>query len=44
LESDIPSNPNYVPFKGWHAKRRQERKAAGVWRDEDRDSLLWGTQ
>ena len=43
LESDIPSNPNYVPYKGWHAQRRQKRKEAGVWRDEDRDSQLWGT-
>lgn len=44
LESDTPSNPNYVPYKGWHAERRQERKKAGVWRDEDRDSQLWGTK
>jgi LPS sulfotransferase NodH len=43
LESDTPSNPSYVPYKGWHAKRRQERKERGVWRDQDRHSQLWGT-
>ena len=41
LESDTVTNPENVAYKRWHEERRKQRKAQGVWRDADRDSLLW---
>lgn len=42
LESDAVTNPENVPYRRWHEERRKERKARGVWTDEDRPSRLWG--
>jgi sulfotransferase family protein len=42
LESDSVTNPENVAYRRWHEERRRERKARGVWKDADRDSLLWG--
>jgi hypothetical protein len=42
LESDTVTNPENVVYRRWHEERRRERKARGVWKDGDRDSLLWG--
>jgi len=42
LESDTVTNPENLPYRRWHEERREERKARGVWRDADRNSLLWG--
>lgn len=42
LESDSVTNPENVAYRRWHEERRRERKARGVWKDGDRDSLLWG--
>jgi hypothetical protein len=41
LESDTVTNPENVAYRRWHEERRRERKARGVWKDDDRDSLLW---
>lgn len=41
LESDTVTNPENVSYRRWHEERRRERKARGVWKDTDRDSLLW---
>lgn len=41
LESDTVTNPENVVYRRWHEERRRERKARGVWKDSDRDSLLW---
>jgi len=42
LESDTVTNPENLPYRRWHEERRKARKAAGVWSDADRKSLLWG--
>lgn len=42
LESDTVTNPENVAYRRWHEARRRERKAKSVWKDADRDSLLWG--
>jgi hypothetical protein len=39
--SDTVTNPDNVTFKRWHAERRRERLARGVFTHEDRDSLMW---
>ena len=31
----------HVAYRRWHEERRRERKSRGVWKDGDRDSLLW---
>ncbi|HKU70252.1 MAG TPA: sulfotransferase [Burkholderiales bacterium] len=41
LESDSVTNPENVAYRRWHEERRRERKSRGVWKDGDRDSLLW---
>ena len=41
LESDSVTNPENVAYRRWHEERRRERKAQGIWKDADRDSLLW---
>lgn len=41
LESDTVTNPENVAYRRWHEERRRERKARGVWSDDDRESLLW---
>lgn len=41
LESDTVTNPENVAYRCWHEERRRERKARGVWKDDDRDSRLW---
>lgn len=41
LESDTVTNPENVSYRRWHEERRKERKARGVWKDDDRDSRLW---
>lgn len=41
LESDSVTNPENVAYRRWHEDRRRERKAQGIWKDADRDSLLW---
>ncbi|MEK6592433.1 MAG: sulfotransferase [Pseudomonadota bacterium] len=41
LESDTVTNPENVAYRRWHEERRRERKARGIWKDADRDSLLW---
>jgi hypothetical protein len=42
LESDSVTNPENVAYRRWHEERRRERKSRGIWKDGDRDSLLWG--
>lgn len=42
LESDTVTNPENIAFRRWHEERRRERRATGIWKDADRDSLLWG--
>jgi hypothetical protein len=42
LESDTVTNPENVPYRRWHEERRKDRKARGVWTDDDRASRLWG--
>ena len=42
LESDTVTNPENVAYKRWHEERRKKRREQGIWRDADRDSLLWG--
>jgi hypothetical protein len=42
LESDTVTNPENVPYRRWHEERRKERKARGIWTDNDRPSRLWG--
>lgn len=41
IESDTVTNPENVAYRRWHEKRRQQRKARGIWKDADRGSLLW---
>ena len=42
LESDTVTNPENVAYRRRHEERRRQRREQGVWRDADRDSLLWG--
>ena len=41
LNSDRITNPANVPYKRWHEQRRRARLERGMWRERDRDSLLW---
>lgn len=41
LESDTVTNPENVAYRRWHEERRRERRARSVWKDSDRESLLW---
>jgi len=41
LESDTITNPENVDYRRKHEEGRKKRREQGVWRDEDRDSLLW---
>jgi hypothetical protein len=41
LNNDRITNPANVPYKRWHEQRRKARLDRGVWRDRDRESLLW---
>ena len=41
-ENDTITNIASVEYKRWHDGRRKERLERGVWKQEDRDSLLWG--
>ena len=40
--SDTVTNPENVTFKRWHAERRRERRARGVYDASQRASLMWG--
>lgn len=42
IEADTVTNPENAAYRSWHEERRKQRRAQGVWRDADRDSLLWG--
>lgn len=42
IESDAVTNPENVEFKKWHEERRKQRRKAGVWKDAERASFLWG--
>ena len=42
LESDTVTNPENVAYRRWHEERRKQRRERGMWRDTDRESLLWG--
>ena len=42
LESDTVTNPENVAYRRWHEDRRKQRRERGIWRDADRESLLWG--
>lgn len=42
MENDTVTNIQAVEYKRWHDGRRKERCERGVWKQEDRDSLLWG--
>ena len=40
LEVDSLTAPWAITYRQWHEERRKTRRAAGIWRDADRDSLL----
>ncbi len=40
IEGDMVTAPFNDQYKEWHENRRRDRKKAGVYSDEDRDSLL----
>jgi hypothetical protein len=42
IESDTVTNPENVSYRKWHEDRRKQRRDKGVWKPEDRTSLLWG--
>ena len=42
LESDTITNPENVEYRRRHEEGRRKRREQGVWRDAERDSLLWG--
>jgi hypothetical protein len=42
VEGDMVSQLGKAHYKYWHRERRKERRERGVWRDADRDSVLWG--
>jgi hypothetical protein len=42
VEGDMVSQLGKAHYKYWHRERRKERRERGVWRDSDRDSVLWG--
>ncbi len=40
MESEMISAPRVIAYRKWHADRRRERLSEGVWKLEDRKSLL----
>ena len=40
MESEMISAPRVIAYRKWHADRRRERLEGGVWKLEDRSSLL----
>jgi len=41
-EGDAVSALEKAAYKTWHKSRRSRRRQKGVWRDEDRQTQLWG--
>jgi hypothetical protein len=41
-EGDAVSALEKAEYKTWHKSRRAQRRQNGVWRDEDRQTQLWG--
>ena len=42
MENDTITNIASIEYKRRHEGRRKERLDRGVWKQEDRGSLLWG--
>ena len=40
MESEMISATRVIAYRKWHAERRRERLGEGVWKLEDRKSLL----
>jgi len=42
IEADMVSGLDKFQYKFWLKARRKERRERGVWKDSDRESVLWG--
>ena len=42
FEHDTITTSDSVEYKKWHRRRRTDRRNRGIWKDADKNSLLWG--